>query len=262
MTTLPLVHPDRKEVSSFQPIKALRHFRNLVADKEDTEQVFHIVRALSGKGFVKRAEAFWNSECGKAVLAEKKGLPERLDNHDALRKLPAGSVGRTYVDFMEREGLTAQGLVDEYEKFGAKIDRYDDLLEHYGHRLRDTHDLFHVLTGYGRDALGEASVLAFSYSQNPNLGTIFIAYAAGREIKRGLPSGVPIFGSIREAQNNGKLAEKIAHQDIMTLLAMPLDEARAKLNIKPPTNYNRAHDMMRAGGIDPYDMLGQQAAAA
>ena len=26
-------------------------------------------------------------------------------------------VGRIYVDFMEREGLTAQGLVDEFDKF-------------------------------------------------------------------------------------------------------------------------------------------------
>ncbi len=45
----PLVHPERK-VTRFQPIKAWRHFRKLVADKEDTEQVFHIIEALRAAG--------------------------------------------------------------------------------------------------------------------------------------------------------------------------------------------------------------------
>ena len=260
-TMLPLVHPDRP-AHRIRPMKALHHFRNLIADKEDTEQVFHIIKALTGKGFRNRAQAFWSSARGKSVLAEKRSLVERLDDHAALRELPAGSVAHAYCDFMEREGLTAQGLVDEYESFADKGNRFEDLMELYANRLRDTHDLFHVLTGYGRDALGEASVLAFSYSQNPNLGTIFIAYAAAREIKRGAPASAPIFGSVRQAQRHGKAAGKIAHQDIMALPPLPLEEARKKLNIAPPTEYIRAHEIMRAGGIDPYDMIGQQAAAA
>src|SRR3546814_8645278 len=76
---------------------------------------------------------------------------------------------------MEREGLTAQGLVDESLKFRHGKPRHDDKMELYGDRLRDTHDLFHILTGYGRDALGEQCVLAFSYSQTPSWGTLFIA---------------------------------------------------------------------------------------
>ena len=55
-----------------------------------------------------------------------------LDDHDALRKLPEGSVGRVYVDFMEREGLTAQGLVDESMKFRRTKPRFDDMVELYG----------------------------------------------------------------------------------------------------------------------------------
>jgi ubiquinone biosynthesis protein COQ4 len=162
---------------------------------------------------------------------------------------------------MEQEGLTAQGLVDEYEKFADKGERFNDLLELYGNRQRDTHDLFHVLTGYGRDALGEQCVLAFTYSQNPNPGVLFIAYAGGREIKRGMKD-VPIYSAIREAQNNGKAALKIAHQDIRALLAEPLAAARKRIGIGEPTLYNRAHEIMRSGGVDPYDLMGQKKAAA
>jgi ubiquinone biosynthesis protein COQ4 len=162
---------------------------------------------------------------------------------------------------MEQEGLTAQGLVDEYEKFADKGERFNDLLELYGNRQRDTHDLSHVLTGYGRDALGEQCVLAFTYSQNPNPGVLFIAYAGGREIKRGMKD-VPIYSAIREAQNNGKAALKIAHQDIRALLAEPLAAARKRIGIGEPTLYNRAHEIMRSGGVDPYDLMGQKKAAA
>ena len=61
------------------------------------------------------------------ILAQRQGpaicwdatsaLIDILDDHDSIKKLPAGTVGRAYVDFMEREGLTAAGLEAEYARF-------------------------------------------------------------------------------------------------------------------------------------------------
>jgi len=155
MTAIPLIHPDRTD-TGFRPLKALHHFRKLIADKEDTEQVFHILDALRDNRFKRSVARFFATAEGQKVLADRPYLPAMLDDHDALRKLPEGSVGRVYVDFMEREGLTAQGLVDESMKFRRTKPRFDDMVELYGDRLRDTHDLFHILTGFGRDALGQA----------------------------------------------------------------------------------------------------------
>ena len=45
--TIPFHHPSRP-ASEFRPLKAWHHFRKLIADKEDTEQVFHIIAALRG----------------------------------------------------------------------------------------------------------------------------------------------------------------------------------------------------------------------
>src|SRR3546814_4509096 len=98
------------------------------------------------------------------------------------------------------------------------------MLELYGNRLRDTHDLFHILTGYGRDALGEQCVLAFSYSQTPSWGTLFIAWAGAREIRKGFGRRYPIYGAVREGQRIGRVAQQIAHQNIETLLAEPRSE--------------------------------------
>jgi ubiquinone biosynthesis protein COQ4 len=254
MNQIPLYSPDR-DSKGMRPLKAWRHFRQLIADKEDTSQVFHILDALRDNRFGKSAAEFFQTEEGHKVLAERPYLPTLLDDHDRLRQLPEGSVGRTYVDFMEREGLTAQGLVDEYARFGADK-RYGDLVEIYGDRLRDTHDLHHILTGYGRDALGEQCVLAFSYSQTPSWGTLFIAWAGAREIRKGATHDYPVYAAVREAQRNGKAALRIGHQNIESLLAEPLEAARKRLGIKPPTIYQQVHAQMRANGTDPYDLLG------
>lgn len=254
-TTIPFAHPDRK-LSNFRPFKAWRHFRNLIADKEDTEQVFHIIDSLRGNSFAKRARQYFNTPQGQKTLAANEYLPTILDDHDTLKKLPEGTVGRAYVDFMEREGLTAAGLVAEYDRFRDATQHYDDMMERYGNRQRDVHDMYHVLTGYGRDALGEQCVLAFTYSQSPNLGILFIAWAGGRELKPAVPKDTPIYAAIRQAQKSGKAGTSIADQDIHALLAEPIADARKRLGISEPTEYLRAHQIMRDAGIDPYNLLG------
>ncbi len=254
MTETLLIHPERTR-SNIRPLTALKHFRNLIADKEDTEQVFHIVNNLRGGRYIKEAIAFLQSNAGKALRAKDENLPDMLDDHAALWKMPAGSLGRAYVEFMEREGLTANGLVEESKKFGATVPQFGDQIEWFYNRMRDTHDMNHILTGYGRDPLGEQCVLAFSYSQNFSLGFYFIAYAGGLEVKKHAPAGAPIFGAIREAQRNGAKAKVIGYQDIVALLPLPLEEVRAMLNIASPTKYDAAHAVYDRAGINPHDGL-------
>ncbi len=254
MTDIPLLHPNRP-AGAIRPLKALRHFRKLIADKEDTEQVFHITYNLRGKRFLREAIAFLQSEQGLMLRRRGENLPDLLDDHAALWAMPAGSLGRTYAEFMEAEGLTANGLVEESKKFARNIPDFDDQIKWFNNRLRDTHDMNHILTGYGRDPLGEQCVLAFSYSQNHSLGFYFIAYAGGLELKRRAPAGTPIFKAIRQAQRNGRKAQVIGFQDIVALLPLPLDEVRKQLNIAVPTAYQEAHAHFERAGVNPHDGL-------
>jgi len=248
------VHPDRKRIR-IRPLKAMRHFRNLIADKEDTSQVFHTIEALNGKALLRGFEAFANTDMGKKRIAERRTLPPILDDHAAISKFPAGSVGAAYLAFMQREGLTAAGLVEEFDRFTADTPVFDDVLQWYGYRLRDTHDLMHILTGYGRDALGEVCVLAFSHGQAPGPGVIFISYMGGREIKKIAPRGAPVMAAMREGKRNGKLAQRVILEDIMELLAEPLDAARERLGILPPTKYEEVHKIFRQAGQEPMEVL-------
>jgi ubiquinone biosynthesis protein COQ4 len=253
MTAQPFLHPSR-EPRRFRPFKALSHFRKLIADKEDTAQVFDIFDCLPRKGFVPDAKAFVERARGKSLMQSEPFLPPILDDHASILKLPEGSVGRAYVDFMRREGLSAAGLVAESERMGRPV--YDDQLQWYINRLRDTHDLFHVLTGYGRDALGEQCVLGFTYGQNRNLGNLFISYLGGLELKRKVKVKAPVMAAIRQGQRYGTAAPSLIDEDIRALLAEPLEAARKRLGIGVPTHYHRAHELYRARNVDPYNFAG------
>lgn len=243
-----------------RPIKAYKHFRNLIADKEDTTQVFHIVEALDGGNLTKDFKRFIAAPKGQARFEQRRKLVPLLDDHESLRHLPAGSVGAAYLHFMESQGLSAQGLVDEYDRFGKSLeDYYSADVAWFGNRRRDVHDLMHVMSGYSRDALGEACVLNFTYSQHGGLGIYFIAHMASLEVRKQAPKNSPVWKAVREAKKNGALAGNICQEDIPALLAENLESAKQRLNINPPTQYSRVHESMRHNGIDPYGVIGAAA---
>jgi ubiquinone biosynthesis protein COQ4 len=258
--TMPVPYRDpRRAPLRFRPFKAFGHFRKLIADKEDTEQVFRMSDCLPGRKFDRLRVAFCASEAGRALMARESCLPDLLDDHDRLLAMPEGSVAHAYVAFMRREGLSANGLVQESLK--ARRPRYDDQVQWFADRLRDTHDLIHVLTGYGRDALGEQCALGFSNGQYFGVVDGFLAWAGGFELNRRVKSDAPVFAAIREARAMGRNAEKLFAQDVTALLAEPIEAARARMGIHPPVHYSRAHSAYRAQGIDPYNFAGGRALA-
>ncbi|MBY6129004.1 hypothetical protein KUW15_09775 [Qipengyuania aquimaris] len=260
-TDLPLVHPDRK-TSRMRPLKAWQHFRKLVADKEDTAQVFHIIESMKGKRSHQQAWEFIQSEQGRAFLADGNDIPAMLDDHDRWADCGPETVAATYISFMKREGLSAAGLVAESYKFLPLEKRHEDLTEWYFNRLRDTHDLFHILTGYGRDALGEAALLGFSYEQNSNPGILFIAYAGARQIKKETGTSAPIFAAINEGRRLGKAAKKLAHMDVEKVMREDLSAARERLGVGKPETYFRCLEIMRSEGLTEEDFMPPEAQAA
>lgn len=248
VTDLPLLAPDRK-VSGFQPFKVLHHFGKLVENKEDTEQVFHIIEATKGKRSHAQAHAFIRSPEGQRFLADGVDIPAMLDDHDRWADCGPETVAAHYIAFMKREGLSAAGLVAESHKWAPPESLPKDQTQWYFDRLRDTHDLFHVLTGYGRDALGEVSLLGFSYEQNHNGGILFIAYAGARQIRKVSRTKAPVFAAIREGRRLGRAAAKIAHQDIAALMREDIGAARARLGIGTPEVYRQCLAILQSEGI-------------
>lgn len=238
---------------ALRPVAAYRHFRKLVADKEDTAQVFYMSECLASRRSRDLAEAFCGSAAGRALMTSEPYLPELLDDHEALLRLPAGSVARAYVDFMRREGLSAAGLVEASTVPG--IGRHPDQLQWFTDRLRDLHDLAHILTGYGRDALGEQCVLGFTSAQYHDRTEWIIAWLGALEMCARVKTRAPFLRAVGEARRNGAVATKIYAQDVRALLAEPLGAARARLGIPPARQYERAHRRLRDEGLNPYEVM-------
>lgn len=247
---VPYIDPNRPTPKR-RPLKAWRHMQNLIADKEDTAQVFHIIQALNGSSTRRDLEKFARSENYQMFRDRKTFLPDVLDDHAPLKALPKGTVGRTYVDFMEREGLTAHGLVNESLEQRETYQEFDDDLLWYVNRLRDSHDMYHILTGYGRDALGEASLLGFTHSQHGGMGISFIAFMGARQIAKEAPRGARVKAALAEARRNGKQAKRLIELDIEAILDKPLAEIREQLNIAEPIVYKQTLKVFMEHNQDP-----------
>ncbi len=214
--------------------EAWRGIRALLKDPDDTAEVFKIIRALSGNAGERQFERFLASEHGPKILAEKRSLVARLSDRDYLHSLPSGSLGRVYADFTEREQITPDGLVEASE---AAPDEGQPLCPDrmlFGNRLRDSHDLWHVVTGYGRDLVGEAALLAFSYRQIRNRGIGFIvlvayAKAGRRSTERAM---------IRDGYRRAKATAWLPGADWEALLERPLEEVRQTLRVEPIGAYS------------------------
>jgi ubiquinone biosynthesis protein COQ4 len=219
-----------------QPLRALRAFRKLLADKEDTRQVFEIMSALSGDTAPRGYRRLISTPEGGRIAYEREEFAQRLSDRAWLAGFAPGTVGAGYRDFIAPRNLTAEGLAQDSRKV-ADIDiDAPHPLAWYGRRIRDVHDVWHVLTGYSTDALGEACVVAFSYSQTKSLGFGFIALGAAREFARAR-LGHPYWSAIREGFRNGRRAAWLPALDYPKLFAEPLEAVRARLNIAPPVVY-------------------------
>jgi ubiquinone biosynthesis protein COQ4 len=226
------------------PVAAYRAMRNLLRDREDTRQVFLLIDALRGKTTLRQLARFRATEFGRIALAERRRLFDRLEDRAALKALPAGALGRAYHEFMASEDLSAEGLVK-----ASTIPHSTDDSIWFRERNREMHDLLHVVTGYGRDPLGEACLIAFSYAQTGQLGFAVIAMFAGRRISHARPSQ-PIWRTIWEGYRRGRRAAWLIGADWETLLSQPVDAIRDQFRVKPARHYPKVIAAIRdSGGV-------------
>ena len=217
-----------------RPFTALRAVGRLLRDPEDTRQVFVVMTAMRGRSGRRLFERFVKSPVGAQVTAERRRLLDRLQDRGGLAALPDGSLGRAYLAFMDTEQLTAAGLVEASEAGRTAVADPRALL--FRDRMRDMHDLTHVLTGYGRDGLGELCLLAFMYRHTQNLGGALIALMGMGRFPKG-PIGRALRAAVFEGFRNGGRAAWLPGLDWEALLARPLTDLRRELNITAPVRY-------------------------
>ena len=230
------------------PLRALRALRELIKNPDDTRHVFTVIESLSGRAPLRVLARFRRSDSGQRLLASRSQLLPLLRDRAWLASLPEGSLGRAYLAFIEREKISADGLVQ------ASIEGHSDNFARIGdfayvsERLRDTHDLWHAVSGYHGDLYGEAALLAFIAVQTTNPGVALIVLTALLRARD--PRLVQL---VWRGLTAGTRAEWLPPVEWETLLPLPLDEVRRRLRIEQAPEYQqvRSADLRMMGELAP-----------
>jgi ubiquinone biosynthesis protein COQ4 len=245
MTSLPRIAPPPPH-RAIEWRAAWRALRSLIDDPERTDQVFVLIEALAGNGGERLFQRFLHHPDAGVLLAERPSLLATLSDRASLEALPEGSFGREYARFMREGGIQPEGLVqasEDRERLREPVS--DPERDWFFTRLRDMHDLWHVLTGYGRDLAGEDANLAFTWAQTRNRGIGAIVLASLVIGPKTLDLFWPRY--LFRAWRRGRRASLLAAARYEELLPLPLPEVRRRLGVAEPAE---AHP----GGILVWNM--------
>ena len=221
-----------------KPLTAAVAMHRLLRDPDDTSQVFQIVESLSGDTISRPVKRLRADAQGSALLASKPDIVQHLNDRALLAAMPEGSIGRAYYNFVHGENLSADGLIAS-SKVARDYSGFSEDERWTADRLRDIHDLQHVMTGYGRDPVGELSLLAFMTTQVPNRGIDFIIRMARRKYRKEMPD-LDIDQLLDEGRQLGQQAAWMPAIPWEQRLAQPLERVRNELGFQPPQHYRTA----------------------
>src|SRR5215470_494360 len=128
-------------------------------DSNRTDQV-HVVEETTGKRRMAAALAeIRATDEGQRLLARRPELNRDQVDYDALRRLPAHTLGGAYIRHLDDNGLSAdtQAVTTTY------VDDPD--IAYLIRRYRQTHDVWHPLTRLGTQPWEEVTIHAFAYGQ-------------------------------------------------------------------------------------------------
>ena len=131
----------------------VRAFRRLMRDVTDPYYGPLFQESLDGAKYARIARGLRRNANGNRLLDDRPSLAAGDVDLARLEALPPGSLGHEYSRFYTQPG------VDPLHSLSRNLSDSQYLAK----RMRETHDLHHLLTGYGTDMVGEHELQAFQY---------------------------------------------------------------------------------------------------
>jgi ubiquinone biosynthesis protein COQ4 len=175
--TSPVILP-RGAIGRF--VAGIRAFRKLIDNPADPLQGPIFQMCAEHRLMRKLARSLRRNDEGRRLLAERPRLAASPPSLASMRALPPHSLGHAYAAYFVDNAITPF----DPPKLPVETDE-----DYVATRLRDTHDMFHVVTGYGTDDIGELELQWFNCG---NLGwgplpilVIVASFVMGRMKKYG-----------------------------------------------------------------------------
>ena len=207
--------------------RAIGALARVVADPERTEEVLVFSTYANAGTSRRRIERFYGNPDARRLYAEQRAIDSRTVDLDALAALPEGTLGHAYAHFLRSRGFTPEVFDEPPHEVADPRQRYAI------QRLRQTHDLWHVVTGHDTDPAGEIALQAFTFAQIHAPSSLVLALVG---TLRGLREKPELPRDVAAAFLAGARAEKLATFPWEDHWATPLAEVRVLLGVAP-----RAH---------------------
>ncbi len=223
-----------------QPVRAAKAIFQIYKDIEETRYVYDLFQAVSGRAYRQGFEQLSQTENGRRILDGEVKIEKILSQRDWLKNLPEETVGYCYYKMVTTKNFAVDGLLHAAKDAGIDINEPTmfEAFRRYFIHFEVSHDLWHVLSGYDTDALGEICLLEFYRAQWPDFGLRLLSLLGMIGAFAEQPKHIKIVRqALREGYTNGGKAEFILGADVENLLETPLIEARAELSIEEPKIY-------------------------
>jgi ubiquinone biosynthesis protein COQ4 len=162
---------------------------------------------------------------GRRILRARPRITSKTMNVGYLRGLPENTVGRAYVSWLDREGVSP----DTRDNV-RYID--DEECAYVMQRYRECHDFYHAVTGLPIFREGEVALKAFEFA-NTLLPMTGLSMAAVATLKKGERQRFfSIYGPW--AIRNGMLAEDVINVFWEEELETDVEVLRTRLGIEKP----------------------------
>ncbi|MBA2544614.1 MAG: hypothetical protein H0V17_33535 [Deltaproteobacteria bacterium] len=202
--------------------RAFTALREVLRNPDRTDQVLVFSTYANAGSMPRRIHRFLQDPAGRRLYDEHRTIDAHAVDLPGLARLPEDTLGRAYSDFLTSRGLTP----DVFEH--PPEDITDPAMAYIVQRLRQTHDLWHVVTGYDTDPASEVALQAFTFGQlrAPSSGILAVlGTLRGMSIKRDL------IVDVMRGFRLGARAEKLAAFPWEDHWAAPLVEVRAMLGL-------------------------------
>ena len=154
-------------------------------------------------------------------------------NAESLLALPSGSLGRTYVERQLEHGVTPKPLLSSEEIKSNSV--------YINHRLRETHDIAHILTGFGNDRIGELGLQAFSIAQYREPLAVMLVFGGLVKTLYERSELGPLLHSICLGLTLGLNAKCLLAQKFEEAWHLPLLEWRQRMGLPPDPQQTSLH---------------------
>jgi ubiquinone biosynthesis protein COQ4 len=246
-TDLPTPPAPAPKAGRFQARRAFRLLREVIRNPDDTDRVFEFFEAVGGNEGPDAFRRLVANADGRRLLAARPRLVEVLADEAYLASLPEASLGGWYLRLMRSRGFAPAGLLEARERGARARVLEDEEHEWFYDRINVMHDLWHVLTGYGTDELGEAALIAFSHAQIPNRSFPLLLAAAAVMGPKSWDLAWPRY--LWRAYRRGRRATLLTAAPYEELLPLPVAEVRGRLGIEPAAAWHA--EGIRSGALRP-----------